>query len=60
MPFKKTSQPGLAIFIILGAIGALSPLAIDMYLPAMPALAKNLGVTAGEVQMTLTACPHPG
>jgi DHA1 family bicyclomycin/chloramphenicol resistance-like MFS transporter len=55
MLLNKTPAPGLAIFIILGAIGALTPLAIDMYLPAMPAIAKDLGVTPGEVQITLTA-----
>ncbi len=43
------------MFIVLGAIGALTPLAIDMYLPAMPAIAKDLGVSAGAVQITLTA-----
>ncbi|CCN82702.1 Bicyclomycin resistance protein [Vibrio nigripulchritudo SFn27] len=55
MPSQTTPQLGLLLFIILGAIGALTPLAIDMYLPAMPTIAKDLGVTAGEVQMTLTA-----
>ncbi|MDN3699776.1 Bcr/CflA family multidrug efflux MFS transporter [Vibrio artabrorum] len=51
----ETPQLGLVLFLILGAIGALTPLAIDMYLPAMPTIAKDLGVTAGEVQITLTA-----
>jgi len=51
----ETPQLGLLLFLILGAIGALTPLAIDMYLPAMPTIAKDLGVTAGEVQVTLTA-----
>ncbi|MDN3698489.1 Bcr/CflA family multidrug efflux MFS transporter [Vibrio sp. 03-59-1] len=46
---------GLLLFLILGAIGALTPLAIDMYLPAMPTIAKDLGVSAGAVQITLTA-----
>lgn len=50
-----TPQLGLLLFLVLGAIGALTPLAIDMYLPAMPTIAKDLGVTAGEVQITLTA-----
>ncbi|MDW6003847.1 Bcr/CflA family multidrug efflux MFS transporter [Vibrio mangrovi] len=45
----------LLLFIVLGAIGAITPLAIDMYLPAMPVIAKDLGVSAGSVQMTLTA-----
>jgi len=50
-----TSKISFLLFIVLGAIGALTPLAIDMYLPAMPAIAKDLGVSAGAVQVTLTA-----
>lgn len=49
-----TPQLGLVLFLVLGAIGALTPLAIDMYLPAMPAIAQDLGVNAGAVQITLT------
>ncbi|MFA0228103.1 Bcr/CflA family efflux MFS transporter, partial [Vibrio sp. 10N.261.45.A7] len=52
---SQTPQLGWMLFLVLGAIGALTPLAIDMYLPAMPTIAKDLGVTAGEVQITLTA-----
>ncbi|MGY3569956.1 Bcr/CflA family multidrug efflux MFS transporter [Vibrio sp. SCSIO 43135] len=48
-------QIGFILFAVLGAIGALTPLAIDMYLPAMPDIANDLGVTAGDVQFTLTA-----
>ncbi|MCG7488925.1 Bcr/CflA family multidrug efflux MFS transporter [Vibrio sp. Of14-4] len=42
------------LFFVLGAVGALTPLAIDMYLPAMPNLARDLGVAEGSVQITLT------
>lgn len=49
------SHISFLMFIALGAIGALTPLAIDMYLPAMPSIAKDLGVSAGAVQVTLTA-----
>ncbi|PMH46673.1 Bcr/CflA family drug resistance efflux transporter [Vibrio sp. 10N.286.49.B3] len=49
-----TPTLGLMLFIVLGAVGALTPLAIDMYLPAMPAIAKDLGVLPGAVQITLT------
>lgn len=49
------SHINLFLFAVLGAIGALTPLAIDMYLPAMPAIARDLGVDAGAVQFTLTA-----
>ncbi len=56
-PSIPSSPPKLNffLFLVLGAIGALTPLAIDMYLPAMPSIAKDLGVGAGEVQITLTA-----
>ncbi|WP_235895530.1 Bcr/CflA family multidrug efflux MFS transporter, partial [Yersinia alsatica] len=33
----------------------LMPLAIDMYLPAMPTIAQEFGVESGAVQMTLSA-----
>ncbi|OEE37671.1 Bcr/CflA family multidrug efflux MFS transporter [Vibrio anguillarum] len=52
---NNTPHISFLLFLVLGAIGALTPLAIDMYLPAMPAIAKDLGVSAGAVQMTLTA-----
>lgn len=51
----KTPQISFLLFLILGAIGALTPLAIDMYLPAMPTIARDLGVAEGAVQITLTA-----
>ncbi|MDV7104266.1 Bcr/CflA family multidrug efflux MFS transporter [Vibrio sp. TH_r3] len=54
MTNSNTTQLSLLMFIILGAIGALTPLAIDMYLPAMPIIAKELGVNPGAVQITLT------
>ena len=54
---EQTNAPQISflLFLILGAIGALTPLAIDMYLPAMPTIAKDLGVAEGAVQITLTA-----
>lgn len=52
---SSSTQLSLLMFVILGAIGALTPLAIDMYLPAMPSIAKELGVTPGDVQITLTS-----
>ncbi|AIW19054.1 Bcr/CflA family multidrug efflux MFS transporter [Vibrio coralliilyticus] len=51
----KAPQITLLLFLVLGAIGALTPLAIDMYLPAMPTIARDLGVADGAVQITLTA-----
>jgi MFS transporter, DHA1 family, multidrug resistance protein len=40
--------------IVLGALTALGPLAIDMYLPALPWIARELSVGLGTVQLTLS------
>ncbi|MGL5335261.1 MAG: Bcr/CflA family multidrug efflux MFS transporter [Enterovibrio sp.] len=45
----------LGLILLLGAISALTPLAIDMYLPAMPDIARDLASSAGDVQKTLAA-----
>ena len=49
-----TSKVNTLLFILLGAIAAMTPLAIDMYLPAMPNIAKDLVVAESAVQMTLS------
>jgi DHA1 family bicyclomycin/chloramphenicol resistance-like MFS transporter len=41
---------------VLGALSAFGPLSIDMYLPALPAMAGDLGAAPSLVQLTLTAC----
>ncbi|BAE74844.1 bicyclomycin resistance protein [Sodalis glossinidius str. 'morsitans'] len=45
----------VGIVVILGLLSMLMPLAIDMYLPALPIIATEYGVSAGSVQMTLSA-----
>ncbi|WP_019614373.1 Bcr/CflA family multidrug efflux MFS transporter [Psychromonas ossibalaenae] len=55
MSSNASSKLSLLLIIILGAISALTPLAIDMYLPAMPSIARELGVSSGAIQITLTA-----
>lgn len=44
----------LRIALVIGLLGAVGPFAIDMYLPAMPTIAADLGVSAQAVQATLT------
>jgi MFS transporter, DHA1 family, multidrug resistance protein len=44
----------LRLVLILGSLIALGPLTIDMYLPALPALADDLRTTPSTVQLTLT------
>lgn len=41
---------------ILGTLGTFAPLSIDMYLPALPAIAQEFDATAAQVQLTLSAC----
>jgi DHA1 family bicyclomycin/chloramphenicol resistance-like MFS transporter len=41
--------------LILGALTAIGPLAIDMYLPAFPTIAREFGVAASVVQSSLAA-----
>jgi len=41
--------------LILGALTAIGPLAIDMYLPALPTIARGFGATAAAVQASLAA-----
>ncbi len=46
----------LALIVVLGALSAFGPISIDMYLPGLPAVARDLHVGAAPVQLTLTAC----
>jgi len=39
--------------LVLGALSALGPLAIDMYLPSFPAISRDFGTTPAAVQGTL-------
>ncbi|AIJ06812.1 MFS family multidrug transport protein, bicyclomycin resistance protein [Edwardsiella anguillarum ET080813] len=45
----------LRLILILGLLSMLMPLAIDMYLPSLPVIAAQFGVSGGDVQMTLSA-----
>ena len=49
-----TARAGRWLILILGALTALGPLAIDMYLPALPQISRELGVAPGAVQLTLS------
>lgn len=50
----KARTAGLAV--VLGSLSAFAPLSIDMYLPAFPAMARELTATPSDIQLTLTAC----
>lgn len=41
--------------VVLGLLSAIGPFAIDMYLPALPAISQDLGASTSAVQMSLMA-----
>ncbi|HEX8498768.1 MAG TPA: Bcr/CflA family efflux MFS transporter, partial [Actinomycetales bacterium] len=49
-----TGRERLRLVLVLGALVALGPLTIDMYLPALPAIVGDLATTDAAVQLTLT------
>jgi DHA1 family bicyclomycin/chloramphenicol resistance-like MFS transporter len=42
------------LIICLGLVAALAPLSIDMYLPSFPAIGKEFGASAAQIQLTLS------
>ncbi|EKE77913.1 Bcr/CflA family multidrug efflux MFS transporter [Gallaecimonas xiamenensis] len=44
-----------SLIVTLGLVAMLTPLAIDMYLPSLPRIARDLGVSDGAVQGTVSA-----
>lgn len=49
-----TARQRLVYVLVLGALTALGPFTVDLYLPAFPVLQDELGVSAAAVQITLT------
>ncbi|MFL9668808.1 multidrug effflux MFS transporter [Variovorax sp. AB1(2024)] len=49
------SSPFFKMALLLGLLSAIGPFAIDMYLPALPAIGQSLHADIGAVQMSLTA-----
>jgi DHA1 family bicyclomycin/chloramphenicol resistance-like MFS transporter len=56
---ERASSAGwqhVRIVLILGALSAFGPLSIDMYLPSLPSLSRDLGASASVAQLTLSFC----
>ncbi|TWJ23922.1 DHA1 family bicyclomycin/chloramphenicol resistance-like MFS transporter [Micromonospora endolithica] len=49
-----TGRQRVRLVLVLGAMIAIGPLTIDMYLPALPAITAGLETTETAVQLTLT------
>ncbi|MFF0488440.1 multidrug effflux MFS transporter [Nocardia sp. NPDC004068] len=55
----KKSEPGrgrtAAVIVLLGALTAVGPLAIDMYVPGFPQMGRSLTASDTGIQLSLTA-----
>ncbi|GAA0503601.1 putative multidrug resistance transporter, Bcr/CflA family protein [Saccharopolyspora subtropica] len=51
---EPTGSDRLKVILVLGALIALGPLTIDMYLPALPAIGDDLQASPSTVQLSLT------
>lgn len=49
-----TARQRAGLVLVLGSLIAIGPLTIDMYLPALPAIATGFETTSAAVQLTLT------
>ncbi|MEU8181979.1 multidrug effflux MFS transporter [Micromonospora sp. NPDC049044] len=49
-----TNRQRVQLVLVLGALIAIGPLTIDMYLPALPAITAGMQTTETAVQLTLT------
>ncbi|WP_284226181.1 multidrug effflux MFS transporter [Alicyclobacillus hesperidum] len=52
----RTAWGRLKMASILGVLTAIAPLSIDMYLPALPTMARDLHAATATAQLSLTAC----
>jgi MFS transporter, DHA1 family, multidrug resistance protein len=50
----RSRQRDLLIILILGALSTVSPFSIDMYLPAFPQIAHDLGTTPAEISLSVS------
>src|SRR5581483_10057810 len=46
----------IAMLTVLGLLSAYAPLSIDMYLPGLPSISRDLDASAPLVQLSITAC----
>ncbi|EUJ33183.1 drug resistance transporter, Bcr/CflA subfamily protein [Listeria floridensis FSL S10-1187] len=53
---QKEEKISVALVVVLGLLSAFGPLSLDMYLPGLPELAKDMSVGTSLAQLSLTAC----
>jgi DHA1 family bicyclomycin/chloramphenicol resistance-like MFS transporter len=53
---ERRGRVPFRLIVVLGALTAIGPLSIDMYLPALPQMSADLSTGPVQTQLTLTAC----
>ncbi|WP_349876070.1 multidrug effflux MFS transporter [Micromonospora sp. HUAS YX12] len=53
---RTTASTGVTLLVLLGSLTAIGPLSLDMYLPAFPAMTRDLGADQAGIQLSLTTC----
>jgi len=56
MPAVEPARPPARTVVVLGLLSTFGPLSLDLYLPALPQLADDLGASASLAQLSITAC----
>jgi DHA1 family bicyclomycin/chloramphenicol resistance-like MFS transporter len=55
-PTATLQRPATRLIVLLGALSTFGPLSMDMYLPGLPDLTRDLDAPAWAAQMTITTC----
>jgi DHA1 family bicyclomycin/chloramphenicol resistance-like MFS transporter len=53
---RPAAAPPARLIVLLGALSTFGPLSMDMYLPGLPDLTRDLAAPAWAAQMTITTC----
>ncbi|MFT8317792.1 MAG: multidrug effflux MFS transporter [Sporolactobacillus sp.] len=53
---NTTKMKRIGFIVILGALGGFGPLSMDMYLPSLPVLTRDLHTGTSLAQLSITAC----
>ncbi len=52
----EPARPPARTVVVLGLLSTFGPLSLDLYLPALPQLADDLGASASLAQLSITTC----
>ena len=50
----RTAQNHISLIVLLAVLSSVAPLAIDTYLPSMPSIAQEFGISINKVELSLS------